>query len=349
MNAVCKRNTTTNMITTLRIVVLCLLSTLTFGQTLRPNVKSLVDSIIQYDKLDDIYIDYSAITSERYRYRRLNLLTEVSSSKELLELTANKSSVIKCVAFQSLCSKDSIDIIPIVTSHLYDTSLIRLKLGCIGLQQMIGDYFLLAFYYYLSTKSSSYFINNHSRLANIDSLLLYDPKIRLAIKEEKIKRINRDPKYYDRIRDIAINERIPVSVLALAKYKKQKDKEIIKSYLSEDKTQYYAIWAVREFPDTTFYPLLVKLFNKKWRERHYNYAKWRILYQALAQYPNEKTLELFDKTINARNKFKQETLGRYLTIAITKYPNTLFDKYQNKVKIDPFHKDSLVEEANIED
>ncbi len=46
---------------------------------------------------------------------------------------------------------------------------------------------------------------------------------------------------------------------------------------------------------------------------------------------------------------QQETLGRYLTLAITKYPNTLFDKYQNKVKIDPFHKDSLVEEANIED
>jgi hypothetical protein len=57
---------------------------------------------------------------------------------------------------------------------------------------------------------------------------------------------------------------------------------------------------------------------------------------------------LFDKTINARNKYRRETLGRYLTIAITKYPNSLFDKYQNKVEIDNLHKEFLGEEANVE-
>jgi hypothetical protein len=330
----------------IKILAICFLPLLAFGQTLRPEVKSLVDSIAKYDRLDGLYIGYPGIKSKQYD--RLNLLTEISSSKELLDLTVSKNTTIKCAAFQSLCSKDSVDIIPVVISHLYDTSLVFIKQGCIGSQQMTGDYFLQTFYFYLATKDSNYFINNYLRILKVDSILFYDPNIRLAYKEGRIRGTNGDTSYYDRIRDIALNERIPVSVLALAKYKKQQDKKIIESYFKDDKTQYYAIWAVREFPDTTFYHLLIKVFEKEWKDKYYDYTKWRILYQALAQYPNDKTLELFDKTINARNRFRRQTLGRYLTIAITKYPNPLFDRYQNKAEIDNLHKEFLGEEANVE-
>ncbi|GAB2818759.1 hypothetical protein [Ferruginibacter profundus] len=334
------------MTVSLKIFAICFIPLLTFGQTIRPEVESLVDSIAKYNKLDGLYIGYPGIKSNQYD--RLNQLTEISTSKELLALTASKNTTVKCAAFQSLCSKDSVDIIPVVISHLYDTSLVSIQQGCIGSQQMTGDYFLQTFYFYLATKDSSYWINNYPSIARVDSLLFYDPKNRLAYKEGRIKGINGDTLYYDRIRDIALNERIPVSVLALAKYKRQQDKEIITSYFSDDKTQYYAIWAVREFPDTTFYPLLIKVFETEWKDKYYDYSKWRILYQALAKYPNAKTIELFDKTINARNKFRRETLGRYLTIAIAKYPNPLFEKYQNKVDIDNLHKEFLGEEANVE-
>lgn len=330
----------------LKLLTICLFPLLTFGQAIRPEVQSLIDSITTYDRLDGLYVGYPGIRSKQYD--RLNRLTEISTSKELLDLTTSKNTTVKCAAFQSLCSKDSVGIIPVVVSHLYDTSFVSIQRGCIGSQQMTGDYFLQIYYFYLSTKDSSYWIKNYPGIARVDSLLFYDPKIRLAYKEGKIKGINGDTLYYDRIRDIALNERIPVSVLALAKYKRQQDKDIIASYFYNDKTQYYAIWAVREFPDTTFYPLLIKVFEKGWKNKYYDYTKWRILYQALAQYPNDKTLELFDKTINAKNKFRRETLGRYLTIAITKYPNPMFDKYLNKVEIDNLHQEFLSEEANVE-
>lgn len=316
------------------------------GQSIRPEVIALVDSIAKYDKLDGPYIGYSGIKSQQYD--RLNRLTSNSTSRELLELTGSANATIKCAAFQSLCLRDSVDVIPIVVTSLYDTSLVFVQEGCIGQQQMTGDYFLQTFFFYLATKDSSFFLDNYSRLARVDSILFYDPRIRLAHKEGKIKGTNGDTLYYDRIRDIAFNERIPVSVFALAKYKRQQDKEIIASYFLDDKAQYYAIWAVREFPDTSFYPLLIKVFEKEWKKRYYSYPKWRILYQALAQYPNAKTLELFDKTIKARNKFRRQTLGRYLTIAITKYPNPLFDKYENIVEISKLHREFLGEEANIE-
>lgn len=317
-----------------------------FGQTIRPELENLVDSIIRYNRLDGMYIGYHGIKSEQYD--RLNLLTEISYSKELFELIKRKNTTIKCAAFQSLCLKDSIDVIPLVVSHLYDTSLVSIQEGCNGSRQIVGDYFLQTFYSYLATKDSSYFVNNYSRIVKVDSILFYDPAIRLAYKEARIKGTNGDTMYYNRIREIALNERIPISVLALAKYKKEQDREIIASYFTDDQAQYYAIWAVREFPDTIFYPLLVKVFEKEWKDKYYDYTKWRVLYQALAKYPNAKTLELFDKTINARNKFRRETLGRYLIIAIAKYPNPLFGKYENKVEINKFHREFLGEEASAE-
>lgn len=329
-----------------RILVICFLPLFSLGQSIRPEVQSLVDSIISYGRLDGMYIGYYRVKSGQFD--RLNLLTEISYSKELLKLTESKNTTIKCAAFQSLCLKDSVDIIPIVMSNLYDTSMVSLLEGCSGSEQMVGDYFLETFSNFLVIKDSSYYINNYARIVKIDSILFYDPAIRLAYKEARIKETNGDTLYYGRIREIALKERIPVSVLALAKYKRQQDKEIIASYFANDKTQYYAIWAVREFPDTAFYPLLVKVFENAWKARYYDYAKWRVLYQALARYPNEKTLELFDKTINARNKFRRETLGRYLAIAIAKYPNPFFEKYLNKIEISKFHREILGEEAKAE-
>lgn len=316
------------------------------GQNVRSEVHALVDSISQYGKLDGPYIGYAGIRSQQYD--RINRLTGYSTTKELLDLTNNDNAIVRCAVFESLCLKDSVDVIPLVIANLYDTSLIVVQQGCIGRWQIAGDYILRAFYSYLATKDSSYFAQNHSDLVAIDSILFYDPKVRLAHKEARIKGINGDTLYYNRIRDIAINERIAVSVLALAKYRKQQDKEIIASYFVDDQAQYYAIWAVREFPDSSFYPLLVKVFEKQWKKRYYSYPKWRILYQALAQYPNDETLKMFDKTIRARNKFRRQTLGTYLLIAINKYPDPMFDKYVNAVKLDKFHRENLVEESNIE-
>ncbi|CAN5439420.1 hypothetical protein BH11BAC3_BH11BAC3_21690 [soil metagenome] len=334
------------MIRPLLILITLFSPIIIWGQSIRPVVKHLADSIAKYDRIDELYIGYPVTKSKQYE--RIIQLTDISFSAELLELTENNNTTIKCAAFQSLCAKDSVDVIPIVITHLYDTSLVAIQEGCLGSRKMTGDYFLQTFYQYLTTKDSSYLVRNYSGIAKIDSIIFYDRDILLGYKEAKIKSINGDTLYYDRVREIAIKERIPVSVLALAKYRKQQDKEIIESYFSDKRTQYYAIWAVREFPDSTFYPLLIKVFENEWKSKYYDYLKWRILYQAQAQYPNEKTLALFDKTIAVRNKFKRQTLGRYLTIAITKYPNTLFEKYRNKVEIDKLYKDFLVEEANIE-
>jgi len=328
------------------IILFWLQPIITEAQSLRPEIRTLADSIAQHDRLDMFFIGSGSYTDNSGRMARL---INLATTNELLELLQNQNTTIKNAAFQCLCTRDSVDIPQIVLDHLYDTSLVQTQMGCIVYTWMTGDYFLHIYYLSMGTKDANYFMENYSKFYKIDSLLFYDPAIRLEAKEGKIKSVNGDSSRYDRLREIAINERIPVSVLALAKFRKQQDINIIESYFADKKSHYYAIWAVREFPDSAFYPMLLKVFENNWKSRNYDYRVWRILYQALAQYPNEKTFELFDRTINAKNTYRRETLCRFLTIAVTKYPNPEFEKYKNRANVDTLHAMFLDEEMRLEE
>ena len=112
--------------------------------------------------------------------------------------------------------------------------------------------------------------------------------------------------------------------------------------------QYWSIYAVREFPDTAFYPALVALFEKEWGQKAYDYPKWRILYQALAQYPTDTTKKLFERTLQTKDEFRYNTLGKYLLIALTRYPNPSFTSIKSKIKISDAYRSDLQDEMDIE-
>lgn len=232
-------------------------------------------------------------------------------------------------------------------NSLYDNSMIKSLSGCSGSTDKLGDYMLSeGLYHCLSTMDTT---DIRKLLSPIDSIIIYDTAIQLSYKSNVLKNSKANPKDYARIREIAIKEKLPVAVLALARYKKQEDIEIISSYLKNEEMYYYAIWAVREFPDMAFYPLLLDIFEKKWRKNKYDYSEWRILYQALAKYPNDTTIELFNKTINVRNKFKKSTLGRYLSIAIIKYPHPDYEQFKDKLKVEGIHLEFLGRESEAEE
>ncbi|MEI7726190.1 MAG: hypothetical protein WCK09_13865 [Bacteroidota bacterium] len=144
-------------------------------------------------------------------------------------------------------------------------------------------------------------------------------------------------KYYSRVREIATKENSPVATLALSRFKNPADIGTIKLLFKNEKTEYYAAYCAREFPDGTFYPLLVKIFEREWLCKYYDLPKWRILYQALSKYPTEQTYQLFKRTIDCKDGFRHQTLGTYLMIAITKYPDKLFDPLKSKIKLNKYH------------
>jgi hypothetical protein len=330
------------------IFIYCLfISHLINGQTLRPEIQLLVDSMAKYNQVDDRVVGAEGSISKQFA--RFERLLQQATNEELHTLTKYTNTTVRCYAIQAYCMKNSnnFDLVQTVfMKSLYDNSIIRSLSGCMGSTDKLGDYMLSQGIFCLVNMDSS---NFRKLLSPIDSIMIYDTAIHLSYKSDVLENSKANPKDYARIREIAIKEKLPVAVLALARYKRQEDIEIISSFLKDKETYYYAIWAVREFPDMAFYPLLLDIFEKRWKEKKYNYSEWRILYQALAKYPNNTTIKLFDKTVNVRNKFKKSTLGRYLSIAITKYPHSDYEQFKDKVEIDNLHSRFLEQEIKAEE
>jgi acyl carrier protein len=318
------------------LLTVILFSSKITAQELRPEVKMITDSIAGDRNIIPFFVGYLP-TEERRLSGKINRLARTANSKELLALLAGNKATLKAAAFQALCIQDSVDIIPLVIHHLYDTDSIKLYAGCFVSYLMTGDYFIDIFqqYFYKKTAEDVQIIEQFRDAQKIDSLIMYDPVIKLQYKTDKIMRLTAaDTQYYARIKQMAQYEPIPQAIIALARYKKQEDKAIFAGFLNEEKKQYHAIWAVREFPDSFFYPLLVRIFEKEYRKKRYSYVTCRILFQALAQYPNEQTTAVFERILQDKKERRREVLGKLLMVAIRKYPHPLFERFQGVITVD---------------
>lgn len=311
---------------------------------LRPTIQKFVDEIAKDNILKSEGVGEAGVRTKQWD--RFEELRKTATDKELIELTNHENSVVRCYSFEALTSRKNVDIFPILLKHLYDTSKIKTFSGCIMSSQLAGDYFVNVVtpedidlnVYKLSAKQRSI----------VDSILLFDKTIRLENKYTLISGLKSNPKYYNRLREIAITEKNPIATLALARFKNQNDIEIIKSLFRNEDNEYYAAYSVREFSDNSFYPIIVNLFEKEWKKKLYDYPLWRILYQALAKYPSKETYELFDRTTKTKDSFRYQTLGKYLKIAITKYPNPIFEPLKEKIRLDEFNANEMKNESSYE-
>lgn len=306
--------------------------------------KKIVNQLEKLDRVDCESIGYAGSPSGQFEtYKNL---CDTATDAELVQLTDYSSNAVKCYAFQALGYKNNIDLFPILLKHLKDTTTIQTFCGCIISTHLTGDYFIDVVTpdrignekYHISEKQKQL----------LDSILIFQDGIILSAKADLLRELKPEQKYYKRIRQIVISEKNPVAVLTLAKYKNQNDIEIIRRLYGSENTEYYAAYATREFPHDEFYPLLVKLFEKEWAKELYDYPLWRIIYQALAKYPSAKTYELFERTIKTKDDFRYQTLGTDLMMAITKYPNKMFEPLKEKIQLDGFNKDEIEQQINIE-
>jgi hypothetical protein len=319
------------------------------GQTptssaIRPVIQKIANGIAKDNVLKSAGVGYGGVRTDQWE--RFEKLKKEATDEELKELTENKNPVVRCYSFQAIATRKSIDVFPILLKHLNDTARIETFQGCIVSSQVAGDYFLgVVTPEYIDL--DAYKLTSRQR-ATVDSILLFDKTSKISAKYRLLSDLEPNPSYYNRIKEIATTENNPVAILALARFQNKTDIGIIKSLFDNDKTEYYAAYSSREFSDSSFYPSLTKIFEKEWNERLYDYPKWRILYQALAKYPTRQTYELFKRTTQTKDDFRYQTLGKYLMIAITKYPNEIFESLKAEIKLDEFHSDELKQEADIE-
>ncbi|WP_258105895.1 hypothetical protein [Marinoscillum sp. MHG1-6] len=203
---------------------------------------------------------------------------------------------------------------------------------------LLNTYFVSDFYI-----SESRELLTTQQKEELDSTLIFDPNCYLSWKTALIRQLPTDDRYYQAVRTAA-EKGDGTALTTLAKFQRQEDKELILSGYSIDENNYMILRAIREFPDPEFYPYLTKKFRGKWSNRRYSFSEWRILYQALAQYPDEpETIELFKKTLKARGNFKRQTFCSYMKAAILKYPNPQFEPIMAKIKLDEVYERKVSE------
>ena len=305
-----------------------------------PNLKKIVNGIEKGNRVESSHIGYAGSPSNQYK--KYEQLKKIATVEQLTALTDHKNPAVRCYAFQALASKNADNVFAVLLKHLHDTSSVETQSGCIVWTELTADYFI-------NVVTPDYVdldvckLNQKERQM-LDSILLYDKSIQLYAKSRVLEKLKPTAENYDRIRELVAKDRNTSALVSLAKYQKQNDKELIASFFKDEDTQFSALYAVREFPVDYFYSFVKKVFEQEWAEELYDYPKWRICYQALAKYPRQETIELFERTTNTKDEFRYETLCKYLLVAITKFPDKLYDPIKAKIKLSSYQMDEVKNE-----
>ncbi|MEO6850354.1 MAG: hypothetical protein ABI203_06335, partial [Mucilaginibacter sp.] len=237
---------------------------------IRPVINIIVDSIAQYNQLNSSGVGYAGIRTVQWdRYEKLS---KTATLPELRELTNHKNSVVRCYAFDALTDRKDTAAFNILLGHLQDTAMVSTFIGCMISKERTGDYFLNIVKPYDST-DTGYKLSFRQK-AIVDSILLFDKHIMLYAKYNLLYDLKPQAQYYNRVKEIATNGKMPVSVWTLAKYKRLEDIGIITKAFYGIESEDYAIRSVTLLPDSSFYPILIKIFEREWKEKLYDYGKW---------------------------------------------------------------------------
>lgn len=316
------------------------------GQFLRPEVEEVVSNFDEYLWLD---LGLNHNNPQKIYFDRLK---SIATNEELVLLTDNGSEVTKCYAFNVLVERNSTDLMPIVLKHLYDKGYVNTWYGCLKSWERVSDYFLQEITSKPNTPSS--FTLNEKQQSQIDSILIFDKKITAVVSRSNVLiKLKPERKYYNRVREIAIEDSINSGVVPLSKFNNPQDKQFIISKLASknENDKYYGLWAVRNYPDNTFFPF-IKAIHKRETESGQSCFIIRMLYQAIVQYRNQESKDLFDLTFNTIKLntalslpkcggCRSECHSKFMWLAIEKYPNDIYKSYQEKLVLTQWQKNDM--------
>ena len=283
------------------------------------------------------------------QYKRYEQLQKSATTEELRALTDNNNAVVRCYAFQALVARKKTGVFAILVNHLYDTANVRTFEGCIMNSEKAGDYFLKTVMPPGST-SRKYAISNKEK-ETIDSILVFDDRICLNAKAETIKHLAPEKRYYNRLRELFLAGHNEYAIIPLSKYKKQCDTALIRSLLRDNVhlARYYGLWAIRNFPDKTFFPSICDIHNDAISTRgKVDPMTMRMLYQAIVQYQDIPSRKLIEKTLATVKGNARNTHIENIWIALSKYHYNVYNGLLEQLNISDEEKQSLSYDLSIE-
>jgi hypothetical protein len=320
--------------------VLTVLATGCYTQNLSKSTKKILRGIGKHKGIECASCNFKAepLTAEDSSKQ----LWQVATDKDLELLTDHVHPELRCYAFKGLAKRPNANVFPILLKHLTDHKHVVTIGGCLITEESVADYFMDV----VGDHRRS--ILSDTQWTILDSILLFQKGITVRAKDMLLSKIAPKPENYDRIREIATKEKNPAAALALARYKKPGDIDIIKSLFDGRYTESYALRAAKEFHDTAFYPLLYTLFERKWQSSEHDYFGNMMLYQTLATYPCKATYELFKRTTEISDEDRYQTWCTYLLVALTKYPNELFTPLLSNIKLNQENQDFVKRELEYD-
>lgn len=273
---------------------------------LRPNIQQVVDSMqnLSFQGSNLNMMGRKPIPSSQFA--RFVYLCDSATTDELILLTEHKSSVVRCYAFDALSERGLSNFIQLLQSHIDDTSRFEIQ------------YFDMIDYTSVSL---------HLKFVTLNNYL------------EKCEPIENN---YSFIRSLAITTETPNAVIALSKYKRIGDEDIINRYLAvnDARLHRYGLMAAREFPSELLYDSLVKLYKM---EIAYEVPLLLCfpLYQSLAQYEKSECQSFFIAALSKPDKYHMRKIALY--VALNKYPTPFYYSILSRIELTEFDKKLLDE------
>lgn len=253
-------------------------------------IKKTVEKIEEVNELMGSAVYYSGIRPQQWD--NFEELKNRASKEELIELTNHPNGVVRSYSFWALSLRRNVDLFSIVKEHLTDYEVIKTQFGCIGNEEMVGDFFIqIMTSRYIDVYADKM---DAKEMKELDSLLIYQPN-KLSSRYDAIDRAEPTESLYPKIRELVIEEKNQSALVTLAKYRKEQDIEIIKNFRADtDKDEggfYFTYLAMQQFPRQEYIPRLESNLKKTLDNTHYS-MEWRELYKAIASFKNEKSVEL---------------------------------------------------------
>jgi hypothetical protein len=228
------------------------------------------------------------------QYDFFDQLKTHASKEELIELTDHPNGAVRCYAFWALSYDQHTNLLPIVLKHINDDESVETQFGCIGSRTKVGDFFIdIVTPLHLDQNLKKL---GPEQLAELDSILIFTAN-NLNARLRAIGAAKPAEKWYPRIRELIVKEDIQMALVALAKYQKTEDIELILKNKEKSKSNAGVYWytyeAISEFPHPDFLPFLENNLIKTMGDNYYR-NELSPLYKAISNYRNQKAVDLLN-------------------------------------------------------
>jgi hypothetical protein len=241
------------------------------------------------------------------QYRRYETLKDSATLEELAQLTNHSSAVVCCYAFDALSERKAPNFFQLVQSHLTDSANIRVHFFDVVSYVKVSDYLKKgALCHYFET----------------------------SVPEEA---------QYSVVRDFATTKEVPEAIIALARFRKAGDEEVIISYFDDARLRVLAATASREFPSARLFPKLSQLHRQELSRDLPSLLFCVPLYEALVQYKVPETLSMLSTSLTEPQEFAASIHKVSIYVALTKYPDKFYQGIIDHIKLSPEEKKGVDE------